>query len=307
MASKHDYEEAMDLREELQIATKGALFFRETDRTVLRVTGEDRASWLNGIVTCDVAKLAPGAFLYGLAVTQKGRIMADFNVVSEDAAILVTLPASEANAVRGAWEKYLVMEDCELALDDDEIVWRIFGSESAEIAASARAVGATIGAKNDGAIVIGKKDDAAKIETALASAGGILASPDTVDVLSQVAGTPRFKIDFDDKLYPQEAALEKRAVSFDKGCYLGQEVVCMLEMRGHVKRKLVSLAVDGEAPLAKGAEVSTSDGEKIGEVTSSAKTPDHGVLAIAMVKASHMTPGTELWVADAKAIVRDTI
>ena len=65
---------------------------------------------------------------------------------------------------------------------------------------------------------------------------------------------PRFGVDFDDKTYPQEAQLEKVAVSFDKGCYLGQEVVCMLEMRGHVKRKLVPVVLDdGRAASARGA------------------------------------------------------
>ena len=70
--------------------------------------------------------------------------------------------------------------------------------------------------------------------------------------------------------YPQEAGLERRAVSFDKGCYLGQEVVCMLEMRGRVKRKLVSLEIaSGDAP-PKGASVSDASGNVVGEISSSA-------------------------------------
>lgn len=295
----------MDLGEELQIAKHGALAVRERDRTVLRVTGEDRVTWLNGIVTCDVAKLTPGTFLYGLAVTQKGRIMADFSVILEHAAILVTLPTSQASAVRAAWEKYLVMEDCELTVDDDAAVWRVVGSQSAKIIESARAAGATTGVQEAAGVVVAKSADASKIEAALVSAGGVLGSADTLAVLSQITGAPRFGVDFDGALYPQEAALEKRAVSFEKGCYLGQEVVCMLEMRGHVKRKLVSLAVEADGPIEKGAAVSTVEGEKIGEVTSSAKAPDEGVLALAMVKASHMAPKTELRISDKTAFVRE--
>ncbi|MGH7284346.1 MAG: YgfZ/GcvT domain-containing protein [Polyangiaceae bacterium] len=296
---------AMDLEDELKIAVSGAVALREHDRRVLRVTGDDRTTWLNGIVTCDVAKLLPGAFLYGLAVTQKGRIMADFNVILEDDAILVTLPESEASAVKAAWEKYLVMEDCELTLDEEAAVWRVVGLQSANVVKAARALGASTGVQEAGGVVVGKNADASKLEAAFVSAGAILGSAETIAVLSQLVASPRFGVDFDGTLYPQEAALEKRAVSFDKGCYLGQEVVCMLELRGHVKRKLVSLAVDSDHPIEKGMAVTTIEGEKIGEVTSSAKTPGEGVLAIAMVKAAHMAAKTELRIGEMKAFVRD--
>ena len=75
--------------------------------------------------------------------------------------------------------------------------------------------------------------------------GGVVGDAEGWEALRLERGVPRFGPDFDDKTYPQEASLEKAAVSFDKGCYLGQEVVCMLEMRGHVKRKLVSIVLDG--------------------------------------------------------------
>ncbi len=90
---------------------------------------------------------------------------------------------------------------------------------------------------------------------------------------------PSFGVDFDEKTYPQEAALEKVAVSFDKGCYLGQEVVCMLELRGHVKRKLAALVLDAEGsglPPSRGAPVNDGQGGTVGEVTSAAMSPTLG-------------------------------
>ena len=72
--------------------------------------------------------------------------------------------------------------------------------------------------------------------------GGALGDDAAWEALRIERAIPRFGVEFDATTYPQEAALEKRAVSFAKGCYLGQEVVCMLEMRGHVKRKLVPLS-----------------------------------------------------------------
>jgi folate-binding protein YgfZ len=114
---------------------------------------------------------------------------------------------------------------------------------------------------------------------------------------------PEFGADFDATTYPQEAGLEKRAVSFSKGCYLGQEVVFMLEKRGHVKRRLVTLRVDGDLP-PRGAEVRGADGEVVGNVTSAARVPTAGgPLAMAMVKRALATAGAELIVAGAKATV----
>ena len=112
-------------------------------------------------------------------------------------------------------------------------------------------------------------------------------------------------MEVDATLYPQEASLEKIAVSFDKGCYLGQEVVYMLENRGHVKRKLVPLDVDGDAPLAKGDAVTTPDGAAVGDVKSSVLGPSSGKpVAIAMVKWAQSKPGTELRVGERVARVR---
>jgi folate-binding protein YgfZ len=113
------------------------------------------------------------------------------------------------------------------------------------------------------------------------------------EVVRVLASVPRFGVDFDDGNYPQEAALETKAVSFDKGCYLGQEVVCMLEMRGHVKKKLVSLAIDGsESPPA---HTPVEDGKgSVGEVTTAVRAPDGSVHALAMVKYAVTARGTEL-------------
>ena len=306
------------LHEELRSARESALAFSDSAgaghdfandwrRRILRITGDDRVTWLNGMVTCDVAKLREGGLQYGLAVTQKGRILADFQLICEKDALLVALPFAVAEDVRAAFEKYVIMEDCELAFMDDVVSWSIVGPKTPAAIEALRAAGAHTGVATSSGYAIANRDTADRVEAAMREAGIAEGGNEAREILRQENGAPKFGADFDDKLYPQEAALEKRAVSFDKGCYLGQEVVCMLEMRGHVKRKLVSLAVEGSDAIEKGAPVTTTQGEKIGEVTSSAKTPALGVLAIAMVKASHMAAKTELRVGDAKAVVRDTI
>jgi folate-binding protein YgfZ len=109
-------------------------------------------------------------------------------------------------------------------------------------------------------------------------------------------------MDFGDKTYPQEAALEKIAVSFSKGCYLGQEVVCRLEMRGHVIKKIVPLLVAGSDPPPHGTEVHSAEGKLLGTVTS-ATAGSEGAVALAMVRVDFTEPGRELSVAGRKATV----
>ena len=106
-------------------------------------------------------------------------------------------------------------------------------------------------------------------------------------------GWPRFGVEFDETFYPQEANLEKVGVSFDKGCYLGQEVVYMLENRGHVKKKLVPLDLAELVPP--GTPLTTPAGDAVGEVKSSVVGPLRGKpVAIATVKWAQAKAGTEL-------------
>src|SRR6185437_10386155 len=112
-------------------------------------------------------------------------------------------------------------------------------------------------------------------------------------------GVPRFGADYDEQSLPQEASLETRAVSFSKGCYLGQETVFMLEKRGHARKKLVRLAVEGEGTLSAGAEIALPDGTAgVGAVTSATRAPGPGGwLALGSVKHKHTPAGTALVVA----------
>ena len=111
-----------------------------------------------------------------------------------------------------------------------------------------------------------------------------------------------FGVDYGDEAYPQEARLEEMAVSFDKGCYLGQEAVFMLQKRGKPPKRLVVLEIGGEAPAVE-TEVHTADGAKVGRITSVA-TRDGRTLALGMVKTKHSEDGTELRVGERTATVR---
>ena len=291
------------------------LALRGRGLATLVVTGNDRVSWLNGLLTCDLIKWAPGDACYGLAVSRSGRVLADPIVVADGDKAIAVVDADRAALLREHLDHYLVMEDAEMSPASDAFeTWILHGPASEAVLAAARDAGAAGGALDrtglGGAIVLAPTERAADVrsvvEDAVRKAGGVVGDAEGGEALRLERGVPRFGVDFDDKTYPQEASLEKTAVSFDKGCYLGQEVVCMLEMRGHVKRKLVSIVLEGAAPPAIGAAVADESGAAVGEVTSAVLSPTLGVpVGLAMVKRAHAAAGARVVVDGSHAKVVD--
>ena len=285
------------------------------DRTGIVVRGKDRTSWLNGLVTCELAKLSSADGAYGLIVEKKGRIQTDFFAVpaagagSKDALALM-VPTDLCDSVVATLDHYLVMEDVEL--EAVELAsWQLHGP--AALAALEKLDAPYAGTLDvlgvGGAVVAVPVADAVAfgegLGTVVSAIGGAVVDDATWDAVRIERGVPRFGVEVDSTMYPQEASLEKLAVSFNKGCYLGQEVVYMLENRGHVKRKLVPLDIEGDAIPTKGDLVTTPDGVAVGDIKSSALGPASGnPVAIAMLKWAQSKPGTELRVSNSVAHVR---
>ena len=280
--------------------TKTLLVCRAEDLGTVVVTGADRVTWLNGLVTCDLATAQQGSAVYGLAVTKKGRILADLVIVLRAGDVVVAAPEGTLGQVRAAFDHHLVMEDAEIS-DDGPAVWRAIGARAAELALEPPATVTPFDwAGVGGAIVLGDAAIEDTLRARVEGLGGALVAADAWEALRIAQGVPRFGVDFDDATYPQEASLEKRAVSFQKGCYLGQEVVCMLELRGQVQRKLVGVALDADAP--RGAELRDAAGAAVGRLTSVTRT-DAGWAGLAMVRLASAQPGTELSAGTARARV----
>jgi folate-binding protein YgfZ len=227
----------------------------------------------------------------------------------------LAVPAVAVETLRAHFEHYLVMEDAEVAPGSDAFqTWFLHGPRSLDMLAASRGVGG-VGAALDrtglgGAIVFARRDRADEIRVQISGAvrevGGSVGDSDGWRALRLERGVPEFGEDFGEKTYPQEAGLEKVAVSFEKGCYLGQEVVCMLEMRGHVKRKLAPLVLEAAGVPAPGSSVTDLAGEAVGEVSSAALSPTLGrVVAFAMVKRAQIQPSNVLLVGGARARVVD--
>jgi len=301
---------------ELQVeaARRAVLAIPSPELAGLVVTGVDRVSWLNGLVTCDLAGWGAdpaGEARYALLVARSGRVLADPILIADGERVIAALAVSLVDRLREHLDHYLVMEDAEVAPGAEAFeIWMVHGPASPGVLSAARRAGAAAGSLDrtglgGGGIILAPVAQAsavrAAIESAVREVGGLVGDAAGWEALRLERGVARFGVDFDEKTYPQEASLEKAAVSFNKGCYLGQEVVCMLEMRGHVKRKLVSIVLDatgaGERP---GAAVADETGAPVGEITSLALSPTLGVpVGFAMLKRAQAVEGARIVVGGA--------
>jgi tRNA-modifying protein YgfZ len=283
----------------------------EPELGTLVARGPDRAAWLNGIVSCDVGTVAPGVGAWGLALNKQGKIVSDLAIVAgADALFLATAPGKAAELC-AAFDRMLVMEDAELEDASGSFAWlRLHGPRAAEASSAvAPRFGAAHGAIDwtglGGAAIAVARAELEPIVAALleqTGVSGLRASADDWERLRIARGVPRFGVDFDSRDNPHQASLDQRAISWKKGCYLGQEVVCMQDMRGKVKRRIVVLAVDAETPPAPGTPVS-SEGEAVGEITSAAPADGEGAVALARVRAPFDEPGRALAVDGKSATV----
>ena len=307
---------------ELAAATRRAAgLFALPDRGLLEVAGEDRVRWLDGMLTNDVRRLAPGPDRSGcraLALTRKGGIVADVRVwlrpeafwLETDAAAIprllehlrglvvaddvqlaalgtaVALLALEGPAARGVLERALGRA---IALAEGAV---------AELEVSeVRGAVAAYGASGESAFRLAlPAAGAGPASEALVAAGaplGLVAgSEEALEILRIEAGTPRFGAELGEDVLPAEARLEA-AIAFDKGCYTGQEIVARVESRGQVRRYLVGVRVLGGSAPSPGAPIER-EGAPVGEITSGCVSPACGAIGMGFVRVPHDAPETEL-------------
>jgi tRNA-modifying protein YgfZ len=230
----------------------------EEPRHWLRLHGADRSAWLNGLVTCNLASTRPGDAVYGLITEKKGKPLGDMFALVEPEEILLSVPAQATTVLLEHFERYTVMEDVVVeSLDGARACLWIGGAED-NVPIGFRAVQGAAPMPNR----IGILPPAAVWPT------GPVLHPDAPEAarVRIDAHWPRFGRDFDASHYPQEAGVEAHAVSFNKGCYLGQEVICMLELRGKLKRRLEVLHSDAALPAAGTAVLRADTQEPAGEL-----------------------------------------
>jgi tRNA-modifying protein YgfZ len=291
-------------------ARTSALVVRETEREIVRVRGSERATWLNSVVTCDVLGVTAGRAAFGLLLSKVGKIQADFYLLAGPDELLLALAPGTSAAAVVELERMLVMEDAELDATGPELAClALHGPRAFELAGvAAELPGVVLGSLDrtglGGAVLLVPPASLTEVEAALATRGAGLAGKEDWKVLRVERRIGVFGTDYGVQDNPHEAGLDRAAVSWSKGCYLGQEVVFMQDARGKLKRRVVELTLEGPVPEL-GAAVLTPGGEAVGEVTSAAfSVIAGGPVALARVRAPHHEPGARLTVGEKPASVR---
>jgi len=280
-------------------------------RGTLLVTGSEAKSWLNGLVTCDVLQVEPGRAAFGLALNKQGKIQSEVEIVAGAEGLLVGVSPGAAERLVAALDKFLVMEDAELSDVSADYLWADFHGlgAAAQAEAAAKLCAGTASAirytSQAAATLVFERDELLELERFVERTPALRRATDADWEALRISQTfGRYGVDFNEADNPHEAALDRRAVSWNKGCYLGQEVVCMQDMRGKLKRRLVALALaeSSEAPSV-GSPVTAGDSaEAVGELTSVAHSPLTGkLLALARVRSPYFDGKQPLGVAGRQA------
>jgi tRNA-modifying protein YgfZ len=293
--------EYRQLREECGLLDRSA-------RGKLIVSGGEAAEYLQGQLTNDVEALAPGEGQYAALLDRKGHMQADMRVLrlSAEEIWIDTEPEALAAAKRHL-EMYKIGRDVAIAdLTAERAIVSLIGPRSVEIAATAALPEHTSEATKiggveclavgtaDGIDLIAKAVDAADLREALIGAGAVEVGAEAAEVLRIEAGTPRFGAEMSAETMPAEAGIVERAVSFTKGCYIGQEPVARLHYKGRPNRHLRGLELSAPAPP--GAPLRLGEKE-VGRIGSARVSPARGPIALAIVR-REAEPGAELAVGE---------
>ena len=306
-------------------AHTSAVITESSTRGTVALAGADRKSFLHALLTNDIATLAKGSGVYAAYLTPQGRMISDMRIIETGERLLLGVERPMAAALAERFDKLIFSEDVQvsdLTADLDEV--SICGPLAATLFERTTGISvielkreydnltaeSIIVTRDDGFGLPGfdayvRREMGESLRDALRGGGAVQASAGTIEVLRIEAGRPRFGVDMSTDTIPLEAGIEDRAISFTKGCYVGQEVIIRVMHRGHgrIARRLVRLVLPG-APLPSRSDKVFSGGQQVGEITSAVESPKvGGPMAMAYLHRDHTGPGTELLVNGSKAFV----
>jgi folate-binding protein YgfZ len=301
------------------LQSRAALFDR-SHRGRLRVTGEKAAEMIAGLVTNDVSGLIPGQGCYAAALTAKGKIVADVRVFIDEGSVLVDSPPRAALAWAAMVKKFVnpriaphIDESATLrdlgifGMNARHVVSALTGVQAPALTALAPYAHVTVeigghktlvvkspelGVEGFELFVHAEQFDA--LWERAAASGATPAGLEAWEIARVEAGRPEWGLDIDDNTIPQEANFDElHAISYTKGCYVGQETVARVHFRGHVNKHLRGIHAAGlDAPPA-GATLHDDTGLQVGDVRTAVRSPRLGGIALAMIR-REVLPGASL-------------
>ncbi|HTD21564.1 MAG TPA: glycine cleavage T C-terminal barrel domain-containing protein [Terriglobales bacterium] len=296
-------------------------------RAKLTITGEDRVRWMNGMVTNNIRDLALNFGSYNFLLNAQGRIQADLYVYNRGEHLLVDTDAWQASKLLETFNKYIIMDDVEVSDTSGKLT--SIGVSGKKAATLLQSLGLKVGLqalqvldtvvenvgvslvrsdlvctdKDEGYEIWMSPDHAATVWKALVRAGAQPVGAEAVELARVAAGLPRYGQDIRERDLPQETE-QSRALNFQKGCYVGQEIVERIHSRGQVHRKFTGFRFTGAAP-APGAKIE-SNGKEVGEITSVVMLPlasEDRTIGLGYIRREVGVPGAEVTVNGARATV----
>jgi glycine cleavage system T protein len=327
-----------DVASEYKAVRENAGLMDLSPRGRVRVSGSEAIMFLNGLITNDMKTLAEHHWMSAVFPNVQGRIIAAVRVVrlgnevteSASPTFLLDTEAPTYARLLKTIERFTMAGDFRVNdITNDTALLSIQGINAAAIAT--QVLGATVAElPRDGALEIGWEQSsvivmrathtsedgfdlivdsahAAALWQALSEAGAQPVGYDALETLRIEAGIGRYGRDMDETNVVTEANLDD-AVSYTKGCYIGQEIIARIKYRGHVAKKLTGLLFEKEVVIEAGASIRSVEGKDIGRVTSTVLSPKLGrTIALGYVRYEHLDPGTRLLVGSGEDEVAATI
>jgi folate-binding protein YgfZ len=304
-----------ELQQQYEALTLGVGWADCSGRTRIEVTGADRANFLHSFCTNDVKRLAPGQGCEALVTNHQGKTIGHIFIACDADCLLLETVAGQAAALVAHFDRFVIGED--IAFRDitaETAEFLLAGAQAAE--ALRKAIGseppielhshqsATIGEREmtirrvdfagpDSFFLQSSRTDAAAVQAAL-DTFATACQAEAVEIVRIEAGSPLFGQDISEDNLPQEIGRDARAISFRKGCYLGQETVARIDALGHVNRQLVGVTFAGTTVPQPSCELFLG-AKPVGVVTSACYSPRAAApLALAYVRRMQAAPGTQL-------------
>ncbi len=303
-----------------QALHEGAAWLDVSSRGKIVVTGEDRARLLHALSTNHVQRLQPGQGCYAFFLSAQGRILADAALFARPGQFLLDTEPEIAARLTQHIDSFIIADDAQVAdASASQSLLAIAGPGSESILAS---LGAPIPAEpfdtanwdekliarasltgGPGFLLYLPLGSLDAVAARLSEAGAIAATPEDVRTVRIESGKPRYGEDISERFLAQETALE-HAVSFQKGCYLGQEIVERVRSRGQIHRVLGVLEIDSQTLPPPGTKLQAA-GRDAAEITSAALSPRLGkTVALAYVRTEFARPGAVLTWNGVEAVYR---
>ncbi len=269
----------------------------------IRVSGSEATMFLNGLITNDIKNATENNWLPAVFPTVQGRLIGAVRILRLDDGFLIDTEVASHDAVMKTISRFTMAGDFRVSdVSNEMALLTVQGKRAAEVieGVDAIVVRATHTGE-DGFDLLINAEDVASVTEKLVSAGARPTSSDVFEMLRIEAGIPRHGQDMDETNIVLEANFDD-AISYTKGCYLGQEIIIRIKHRGHVAKRLTGLRMN--EPVESGETITSADGKEIGRVTSATYSPGlETPIALGYVRYEYLAPGTVVKVDDVSGTV----